>query len=95
MTEINLTPDYRAIFGHMLAEARRQAEGNPMFLCCGMQTQAEALRDCQRWFAPLTLAIQCATSVTEIEQVRSLMGDILAEINRQAFAEEEKALRRR
>jgi hypothetical protein len=87
---ITLTPNFERIFKGMLAEAMAQAKASRMFDDIPEASVAEALRAVQRWLAPLTVAINAATSVPDIERVREVMTDILADIDKTAFAIENK-----
>ena len=82
MESITFTPNYDGVFRQMLAEAQRRATpAANMFADLADAQRARALRDLQRWFAPLTVATQCATRVPQIEDVRNLMADILTAID--------------
>lgn len=83
---IQLTPNYEAMFRLMLADAKQQAQASRMFDCLTADQEARALRSVQRWFAPLAIAANSATSLEAIEQLRSLMSDILGDINQTALA---------
>ena len=90
MESINITPNFNAMFRVMLAETKEA-----MFR--GMLAQAKiqgdsldqheelaALRAFQRFFAPLTIALNCATTAGEINELRAIMADALAVIDRRA-----------
>lgn len=74
----------------MLRDAREQANARLIFEGFEPVYQAQALRRVQRWFAPLAVALNAASSVVEIEQLRSLMTDILADIDQTAAAREDE-----
>lgn len=92
--EMDLTPNYKGIFNGMLREARLQAKAD-LFECAGMMTRIEALRDCQRWFAPLTVAAQCMTTGDDVAKLRHLMAEILAEVERVAGDLESETAKRK
>ena len=83
---IDLTPNYKAIFAGMLHEAKIQAKASRMFEDATDKGVDGLLRCVQRWFAPLAIAINAASSVADIEQVRGVMADILSDIDRTAAA---------
>src|SRR5262249_34698791 len=84
MESIQLTPNFERMFQQMIAEAKRQADMNRLFDELSYREQATALRALQQFFAPLTIAANCATTVVAIEELRGLMTDVLAAINLRA-----------
>lgn len=84
--EIDLTPDFKGIFQQMMREAQAQAVAWQNNLTGRDQPvdvqMAENLRAIQRWFWPLAMAANAMPSVVEVEQFRTLMAEILADINK-------------
>lgn len=87
METIDLTPDYASMFSNMLRETHNQSDVRtmfPMFPLHFRTDRAELLRDVQRWFAPLTIAINCATTVDAINELRAAMTEMLSAIDQEA-----------
>jgi len=85
MAHIEITPNYANMFRMMLQQVRTQSNVRCMF--GGIQAEvdrAELLREVQGWFAPLTIAANCATNVAAIEELRGAMTELLAGINTEA-----------
>jgi hypothetical protein len=82
MTSINLTPNYENMFRQMLDNAQAQGDARGMFT--RQEGRAELLREVQRWFAPLTIAASCATTVPAIEELRGVMTDMLTALDQEA-----------
>lgn len=84
----NLIPDYKRIFQGMLRDAKMQGRARDMFSghawADPAETRAELLRELQRWFAPLTIATNCATTVDAINELREVMTDMLGAIDQEA-----------
>ena len=76
--------NFKGIFKGMLAEARSQGVARRLFGSLSDEDRAQALREVQRFFAPLAVAAQAMTSVEEVEQLREAMADIIADINKTA-----------
>jgi hypothetical protein len=84
MTSIQLTPNYERMFRQMLRETRNQGDARTMFTPSADDRRAELLRDVQRWFAPLTIAANSATTVDAINELRAAMSDMLSAIDQEA-----------
>ena len=92
--EFDLTPNYGVIFkqfakdaanaGEYLSAALYRAQTGPG---CWENTpeiyarRAAVLRAIQEYLAPVTIALQCATSVAEVEQVREVMAETLKRVD--------------
>lgn len=90
--EIDLTPNYKGIFKTMLEELKRQGKAENWFESFSVTREAEALRSIQRFLAPLAIALNAATSVAEIEELRGAVTDVLGDVDR-AAAEKERELK--
>lgn len=88
---IELTPNYEHIFRSMLRETRTQGDALHMFRLHFAKDRAELLREVQRWFAPLTIAANCATTRDAIGELREAMTEMLAAIDREAQRQERLA----
>lgn len=82
--EIDLTPNYRAIFRTMTDELKRQGKAEHLFADLSEAAQSEGLREFQRILAPLAMALNSATSVVEIEELRGVVTDMLTDVDRTA-----------
>jgi hypothetical protein len=86
---ITLIPNYAHLFRTMLQDASIQGAALRMF--DGRADRVELLRETQRWFAPLTIAANCATTVPAIEELRSAMSEMLANLDKEAQRLEQAA----
>jgi hypothetical protein len=84
MEHITITPDYEHMFRTMIQDAGTQSNPRCMFDDREPADRAELMRQVQRWFAPLTIAANCATSVAAIERLREVMSGMLSGIDREA-----------
>ena len=91
MQTIDVTPDYKAIFARMLAEAAIFGKGNKLFKTYDSKWRAESLREVQRFIAPLNVALNAITSAEELERLREVTGQIVDSIDRAAQQAEEQA----
>jgi hypothetical protein len=81
------TPDYAGLFRQFLRDASNSGMRLPENIASMHMPQDELcliLRLIQSVIAPLCIALQAATSVTEIESLRSVFTDILAHLNQKA-----------
>jgi hypothetical protein len=86
---IEIIPDYANLFRMMLRDAKMQANMRTMFARSD-DDRAELLREVQRWFAPLTIAANCATTRDAIGELREAMSDMLAALDKEARRLESK-----
>jgi hypothetical protein len=82
MEHITITPNYEHMFKTMLREAGIQGAALRMF--DGRSDRAELMREVQRWFAPLTIAANSATTVEAIERLREAMSQMLKNLDTEA-----------
>jgi hypothetical protein len=79
--EINLTPDFNALYQRFKSEARLQAENlfDDMIAmdCNTMAEKRDALRAVQAVLAPIAICINSATSREQIEDMRTWMNEIV------------------
>lgn len=88
--EFDLTPNFARMFHGFVREAGLTGAT----LTSGIKAatgHAAILRAVQVYLAPVTVAINCATSVAEIEQVRTVMADVLARVDKAASEAEAEA----
>lgn len=81
--EINIEPNYKALFRNFLSEFKTQAQPRAMFgefLVPGQELAA--LRAVQRFFAPLAICANSATMIPEIEELRAVLADLSSELCR-------------
>ena len=99
MRQIKLEPNYAGMFTNFLRDAKNQSAaylGRKLAdeaSCenCTPEIQAALLRVIQGLIAPLTIAIQCATTVENIEAFRQVMADLLKDLDTRAAALEDEA----
>jgi len=82
---LEIKPDFAAMFRTMIEDAGRQGVGLLFARLTDRAMRAEALRDVQRWFAPLTIAANAASNPAEMERLRDVMAAILSEIDQTAY----------
>ena len=86
---IELIPNYQSMFRTMIHDAKIQSNvGHMMQQILPKGDRAELLRELQRWFAPLTIAANCATTLEAVNELRSTMAEILAAIDQEAARQE-------
>ena len=93
--EVNLTPNFGRLFTQFIRDAA-QAGGTLSASICAAQfdsypeaprdiaRRAAVLRVVQGFLAPATIALQAATTAEAIQQLRDMMADTLATLDRWA-----------
>lgn len=96
--EIDLTPDFSAMYRAFDREARLQAEGLRHRLTppvadtadAWAEAKVEILRAVQGLLAPLSICAQCATRLDDVLRLRDLLSHVVAQVQQQADTLEDK-----
>jgi len=99
---IKLEPDYHFLFRRFLEDAKNAGASLDQNLGEAhsdgrasaeehLTNHARVLRTVQGLIAPLTICLQSATSMSEIQQLREVMAEILERLNQDAMQAEMKA----
>jgi stage V sporulation protein SpoVS len=84
--EFNLTPNFKGLFDQFLRDADNAGQELPRQIMNVITQSSKAMRIFQGFLAPATIALQCATSVAEIERLREMMANTLTKLDNTANA---------
>ena len=90
MNEIKIDIDFAGLYAQFTREAKLQAsiifDGMRDTDCAEMLEKKDALRAVQSVLAPINIALQCATTVEKIQDMRVWLADLVTGIQARADA---------